>query len=103
MARQVRDGGSGQIRRLFVALTIAGSVLAFPVAAAAQTDPYSENKPEVLPTRLEKEDPRSAPSGAEDRPAGGVLPVTGAELTLIAVTGLAAIKTGATLVRRTKP
>ena len=103
MGAEVKDRRSMGIRGFLVVLALVGSYLAFPAAALAQTDPYSEEEPRVLPTRLEKEDPSETPSRAVERPSGGALPVTGAELTLIAMTGLVAIKTGATLVRRTRP
>lgn len=99
MATQVRIRRRGRARRLLVVVAIGVSSLALPSAALAQTDPYSGNEPEVLPTRLEDDDtqPTSQPA---DRSSGGALPVTGAELTLFVLTGLAAIRTGATLVRR---
>jgi hypothetical protein len=102
MATQIRIRRKGRSRRFFVAAALAVSSLALPTAALAQTDPYTENEPEVLPTRLENEEPQGTSPEAAERTSDGTLPVTGAELTLFVVTGLAAIKTGATIVRRTK-
>lgn len=102
MAKQVRIRRRGRIRRTLIAAAIGVSCLASPSAALAQTEPYTRDEPNVMPTRLDRDEPReptSVPSSREP----GTLPVTGAELTLFVVTGLAAIKTGATLVRRSKP
>lgn len=103
MATQIRIRRKGRSRRFVVAAALGVSSLALPNTALAQSEPYTGNDPEVLPTRLEKEEPGGSPSEAAGRTSDGALPVTGAELTLFVVTGLAAIKTGATLVRRTKP
>ena len=101
MATQVRIRRRGRIRMLVIAATIGGSSLLLPaVPAMAQSEPYSTNQPDVLPTRIERDEAASGTEPAADRPSDGLLPVTGAELTLFVVTGLAAIKTGMTLMKR---
>jgi hypothetical protein len=102
MATFARKADRRSHRRFIVMMALVTSSVLSPAAALAQTDPYSTNTPDVLPTRIGNEEPREAPSDPEERPSNGVLPATGAELTLFVVTGLAAIKTGATLVRRSK-
>ena len=72
--------------------------------ASAQADPYATQTPTVLPTLIRKE-PQAPPDQVEpnrfgDR--GEELPFTGADLTLFVATGLAAIGTGAVIVRRTR-
>lgn len=101
MATQIRIRRRGRVRMLVIAGAVAVSSLAVPATALAQSDPYSGGEPEVLPTRLEKEEPGPGPD-ASARPSDGALPATGAELTLFIVTGLAAIRTGTTLVRRSR-
>ncbi len=73
--------------------------------AVAQQDPYANESPTVLPTRIQQ------PVGPKDdggddvlgtRSGTGSLPFTGADLTLFVGTGLAAIGTGTLLVRRRK-
>lgn len=101
MATQIRIRRRGRARMLVVAaVAVAGLVLpAGPVLA--QADPYSGREPEVLPTRLQNEEPGTSPDAA-GRSSDETLPATGAELTLFIVTGLAAVRTGATLVRRSR-
>ena len=102
MSMPGRTRRRGRVRRAAIAAAIGASSLALPSAALAQTDPYSGGGPEVLPTRLEVGPDDPGPDPATRAPSGGALPVTGAELTLVAVTGLAAIRTGATILRRTR-
>lgn len=73
---------------------------AVPIATAvAQTDPYSTKTPEVLPTRIEDPDGEVQ---ADVQERGSSLPFTGADITLFAVTGAAAVGTGAMVVKRSK-
>ena len=97
-------------KTLLVAIASMLAVFAFTALttekASAQevvADPYATQTPTVLPTLIRKE-PNTPPDQVEpnrfgDR--GEELPFTGADLTLFVATGLAAIGTGAVIVRRT--
>lgn len=63
--------------------------------AGAQAEPYSSATPSIAPTRIvvQHEDPTEP---------GAVLPFTGADLSLFAATGVAAIATGAFVLRRAR-
>lgn len=116
---------------LAVSLLMIGAFLAlagFGDAANAQVDPYSTGSPTVLPTRITNtaspsESPDSSPTvlpttlgrgprhpGPDSNPPeilpsseeGGLLPLTGADLTLFAATGASAIGTGVLFVRRSR-
>lgn len=93
--------------------------------ANAQVDPYSSGSPTVLPTRVDNtvspgasptESPTVLPTTITRRPPpddnppevlpsvddSGLLPFTGADLTLFAATGASTIGTGYLLVRRSR-
>jgi hypothetical protein len=98
LSRHRRAGQSfkAYVAAIFVAVFIAFA--AFPSAALAQQESYSENQPDV-DVRF---DTQNQPTIEED--AGeGLLPFTGADLTLFVATGLAAIGTGVVVLRRTRP
>jgi hypothetical protein len=89
---------TGRSAKAFVVAIFVAILMAFSSAALAQQEGYSDNEPDV--------DVRfgttNQPSIDED--AGeGLLPFTGADLTLFVATGLAAIGTGVVVLRRTRP
>ena len=98
-------------RMLLVAIASMLAVFAYTALTAQkvsaqeiQADPYATQTPTVLPTLIRKE-PQTPPDHVQpnrfgDR--GEELPFTGADLTLFVATGLAAIGTGAVIVRRTR-
>ena len=113
MATQVRIRRRG--RYVFLLVAVVGAMSLASTAAFAQTDPYSGEEPEVLPTTITNDDaPQDevlderiqnddvADAGVSDgQPSSsGVLPFTGADLTLFLMTGLAAIGTGSMIVKR---
>ena len=108
MATQVRIRRRGRIRMLMIAGAVGAMSLVPAGAAFAQEDPYSGEEPQVLPTRIENTQPEAGTpednvAGAEaaDRqPSSGVLPFTGADITLFLVTGMAALGTGSMVLRR---
>ncbi|HEU4480985.1 MAG TPA: LPXTG cell wall anchor domain-containing protein [Actinomycetota bacterium] len=63
-------------------------------ASAQEEDPYSEETPTVQPTLII--------GGETETTEPGSLPLTGADLTLFAATGLAAVGTGTLIVRRAR-
>jgi hypothetical protein len=71
---------------------------AFSSAALAQQESYGENQPDV---EVRFGNP-NRPS-IEEEAGEGLLPFTGADLTLFVATGLAAIGTGVVVLRRTRP
>lgn len=85
------------LRTAFVGL-MAVAILALGVSLAfAQTDPYSDNEPDVKPTLIIDE------SEPEVEPAPpGVLPFTGGDVTVFLIGGLAAISVGTLIVKRTR-
>ena len=89
-------------------VAVCWAMLASGANAAPNREPYSEESPTVLPTRLDRDRPKPPPEDeilperTERRPAGAFLPNTGADLALFAVTGVAAVGTGAAVVRRTR-
>ena len=71
-------------------------------AASAQVEPYNTQPPTVSPTRTARiNTPPPERNPLEDPP--DTLPFTGADLTLFLATGVAAVGTGAIVVRRTRP
>jgi hypothetical protein len=89
---------TGRSAKAFIVAIFVAILMAFSSAALAQQEGYSDNEPDV--------DVRfgttNQPSIDED--AGeGLLPFTGADLTLFVATGLAAIGTGVVVLRRTRP
>ena len=116
MATQLRIRRRGRRRMLLLAAAVGAMSLVPGAVAFAQTDPYSGEEPEVLPTQIVNEEPREEEpvkdevlpariqAPAEDRqPTGtGVLPFTGADLTLFLVTGAAAVGTGSMMVKRAR-
>lgn len=106
-AREVRR--TGRIA-LFVAVLMLAAVATLTLASAALAkkpcDPYAKKpcKPIVKPTIMRTDHGR--PDDREivipDRQERGPLPFTGADLTLFAATGAAAIGTGTVLVRATR-
>jgi ABC-type branched-subunit amino acid transport system permease subunit len=98
LGRHRRTGRSfkAYVAAIFVAVFMA--LGAFSTAALAQQEGYSENQPDV-DVRFGTQ---NQPSIDED--AGeGLLPFTGADLTLFVATGMAAIGTGVVVLRRTRP
>jgi LPXTG-motif cell wall-anchored protein len=93
MDRQARTGRL--VLLLVVALTAIMAVTILAGGASAQEDPYAEETPTVQPTLII--------GGETEETEPGSLPLTGADLTLFAATGLAAVGTGALIVRRAKP
>jgi hypothetical protein len=70
--------------------------------ASAQVEPYPPTPPTVSPTRTARiNTPPPERNPLEDPP--DTLPFTGADLTLFLATGVAAVGTGAIVVRRTRP
>ena len=64
--------------------------------ASAQEDPYAEETPTVQPTLIIGGETEEIP----EEP--GSLPLTGADITLFAATGVAAVGTGTLILRRTR-
>ena len=91
-----RDTRAGRlVLLLVVALTAVMAVTILAGGASAQEeDPYSNETPTVQPTLI---------IGGDDETQPGSLPLTGADLTLFAATGLAAVGTGTLIVRRARP
>lgn len=106
---------------------LGASMVLWQAGAAAQVDPYSSGSPttspSVLPTLIETTQPgtpspddtvlptrlTNPPTPEDDetlvlgnRQPNNTLPFTGADVTLFVATGLAAIATGAVLVRRSR-
>jgi hypothetical protein len=94
-------GGNGRSSKAFavaIFVAILMALAAFSSAALAQQEGYSNNEPDV--------DVRFGTTNQPsiDEEAGeGLLPFTGADLTLFVATGLAAIGTGVVVLRRTRP
>ena len=85
---------------LLVALVV---TMSFGGAALAQDDPYEDDTPTVEDTLFGQDNPESDTGATlETRDSGGALPFTGADITLFVATGLAAIGTGAVIVRRSR-
>ena len=82
-------------------LTAFAFALIWAAPAQAQNEPYSEETPRVLPTRIEQSDGEIA-GVSTSRPNSGTLPFTGADITLFLVTGVAGIGTGALLLKRSR-
>ncbi|HEX2196452.1 MAG TPA: hypothetical protein VHJ76_05955 [Actinomycetota bacterium] len=111
MGNAMRLNRTARIALFFVAvvtLGLAGSLLASPAHAASPCDPYSTKcTPIVPPTivqrarqfRVPEPDPPVPPVVIDKRER---LPFTGADLTLFAATGFAAVGTGTILVRATR-
>lgn len=103
--------------RITVFIATAALVLIFSASVAmAQpaSDPYGDGQPRVGPRRefrqqdnarvrgvLQRRGPAQTGVGAESEGAG-LLPFTGADLTLFVATGLALTATGLVIVRRTR-
>ena len=90
---------------LFIAGLISTLVAAIALSsgsASAQVEPYNSTPPTVSPTRTARiNTPPPERNPLEDPP--DTLPFTGADLTLFLATGVAAVGTGAIVVRRTRP
>jgi LPXTG-motif cell wall-anchored protein len=85
---------------------LTAAMMLIGTAAAQETDPYSNEGPTVLPTVIQKGQPKrpdvTEPNRFERPPDDSSLPLTGADLTLFVATGAAAIATGTVLVRRSR-
>ena len=82
--------------------TVVATIAISSGSASAQIDPYSSESPTVSPTRTSRiNTPPPERNPLEDPP--DTLPFTGADLTLFIATGVAAVGTGAIVVRRTRP
>lgn len=87
---------------VMTALLIAGPV------GAQEKDPYSDRGPKVLPSVIERGEPKRPIVVFPERttppepPERNPLPFTGADLTLFVATGMAAIATGTVILRRTR-
>lgn len=98
LGRHMRNGRGVSVLVVAVLVAFMMALAAFSSAAMAQQEGYSETQPE---TEVRFGNPNQ-PSIEED--AGeGLLPFTGADLTLFVATGLAAIGTGVVVLRRTRP
>lgn len=108
-------GNTTEVRRTGrIALFVAGMLMLVMVAALAISssavakpcDPYAKKpcKPIVKPTvlRTDHGTPDDGETIIPDRQERGPLPFTGADLTLFAATGFAAVGTGTILVRATR-
>lgn len=108
-------GNTTEVRRtgriaLFVAavlmLAVVAALAISSSAVAKPCDPYAKKpcKPIVKPTvlRTDEGEPNDKEIVVPDRQERGPLPFTGADLTLFAATGFAAVGTGTILVRATR-
>lgn len=108
-------GNTTEVRRtgriaLFVAavlmLAVVAALAISSSAVAKPCDPYAKKpcKPIVKPTVLRTDEgkPNDKEIVVPDRQERGPLPFTGADLTLFAATGFAAVGTGTILVRATR-
>jgi hypothetical protein len=82
-------------------------VLSMTGAAGAQEkDPYAPKGPNVLPSVIERGEPERPPAVEPERippeDSNNRLPFTGADITLFAATGMAAVVTGGVILRRTR-
>ena len=86
--------------KLTVAATAVLALLCFAGPAFAAKN-YPPDEPNTQPTRIQRDNPRAEvlPSRQE---RGGVLPFTGAELTLYVVLGAGAILIGTLIVRKAR-
>lgn len=98
LGRHRRTGRSlkALVVTIFVAVLMA--LTAFSSAALAQQEGYSETEPDVE-VRFGTQNQPSIEEEADE----GLLPFTGADLTLFVATGMAAIGTGVVVLRRTRP
>jgi hypothetical protein len=97
--RHRRTGRSFKALVVATAVAILMALGAFSSAALAQQEGYSETQPDVQ-VRFGSQ---NQPSIVEEGEGEGLLPFTGADLTLFVATGLAAIGTGVVVLRRTRP
>jgi hypothetical protein len=95
--RHRRTGRSFKALVVAISVAILMALAAFSSAALAQQEGYSENQPDV-DVRFGTQNQPSIEEAGE-----GLLPFTGADLTLFVATGLAAIGTGVVVLRRTRP
>jgi hypothetical protein len=95
--RHRRTGRSFKAVVVAISVAILLALAAFSSAALAQQEGYSENQPDV-DVRFGTQNQPSIEEEGE-----GLLPFTGADLTLFVATGLAAIGTGVVVLRRTRP
>ena len=111
MGNAMRVDRSARTALFFVGVLMLGSFasLAFasPAHAQAPCDPYATSCRPIVPPPIVKRARQDRPD--PDRPVPPVviherqrLPFTGADLTLFAATGLAAVGTGTVLVRATR-
>ena len=98
MAKQERTRARAVllIAGLLLVTVIGGVLVGGSASASHRADPYITRTKTVHPRTLTSPPP---PFICCDDP---VMPVTGADITLFGVTGIAAIATGAVLVRRTR-
>jgi hypothetical protein len=95
-----KDGSTARRAKAFVVAMFVAILMTLSSAALAQQEGYSNNEPDTE-VRFGT---TNQPSVDEDAAAGeGLLPFTGADLTLFVATGLAAIGTGVVVLRRTRP
>lgn len=106
--------GHGHVGRVAL-VVVAGLLLALGAtffyggsAEAKPKEPYSSQRPEVLPTRITDDNEKRQPDdgdtvgGLEVDDRSGVLPFTGADIMLFLIIGSAAVGTGFVLVRKTR-
>jgi hypothetical protein len=105
MERTIHKRNNARGVLLLVTGALAGLVAAIALSsgtASAQVEPYSSSPPTVSPTRTSRiNTPPPERNPLED--PDNTLPFTGADLTLFLATGVAAVGTGAFVVRRTRP
>ena len=108
---QTRARGALLIATLLLITVVGGLMVAGAAGAATKgpnNDPYFSPSDTVLPSRISTPPPRthSVVPPNDDQILGkrppSVVPFTGADVTLFIITGVAAIATGAVLVRRTR-
>lgn len=86
---------------LLVVATMVTAILALAAGSAtAQTDPYGNGEPSVLPTLIQNVETTDGQASSSQRPS--TLPFTGTELSLFVVIGAAAIGSGMFLVKRSR-
>lgn len=78
------------------------AVMLAATASAAPRERYSDGSSDTKGSTITRQDPQSDVLGGTEGPQGSALPFTGADITLFVATGLAAIGTGAFIVRRAR-
>ena len=105
--QKTRARGALLIATMLVVTIVGGLIVAGTAGAKTPKDPYSSPSDSVHPTRITTPPPRTHSVVPPDDQVLGkrppsVVPFTGADVTLFVITGVAAIATGAVLVRRTR-